>query len=457
MLVLFSFNVDAVIAQGHPAGTAQEFTELVKQLGDDGAEAREKATDALIEIGQPATDEVRRATDSADAEVQYRAKMILRAIEFRGKANFSKDLLGWYPTIFRDLGKSENIHSIYDVFRKITEWDEKNKCPTHKLLEDDVIEILKFLAEKEYKGLDWQEKWMIVELCCGRQSWVFSGWKNGVQHSLRPNWRQQIPSAIKYFIPLLKDEDRDVRDSVADALGMMGANEHADMIIPLLKDSNADNRATAVYALGQMKAKRHADKIVPLLKDANDGVRFSTVYALGKMGAIEYAAELIPLLKDKVIDVRVGAINAISQMDAKELSKELIPLLKDKDGSVRYWTLSAIERIGAQEHAKDIIPLLKDTDTAIRRGAASALGKIGAKNCVKELVPLLDDRNDDVRGFAGLAIIELGGRDVLSKKNIENILRILIYGGDTLKRGKTALLSVGVSEEEILKATGGNR
>jgi hypothetical protein len=58
---------------------------LVKQLGDDSFEVREKATQGLIDLGDAALPELRRATKDGDAEVAARARRCLdRIAEVRG-------------------------------------------------------------------------------------------------------------------------------------------------------------------------------------------------------------------------------------------------------------------------------------------------------------------------------------------------------------------------------------
>jgi HEAT repeat protein len=54
--------------------------ELVKQLGSDNFDTRQKATEQLIKIGAPAVAELRKAVKSDDAEVRHRARAVLDTI-----------------------------------------------------------------------------------------------------------------------------------------------------------------------------------------------------------------------------------------------------------------------------------------------------------------------------------------------------------------------------------------
>jgi hypothetical protein len=75
---------------GWPAGAAEKpdqarIAELVKQLGSDTFADRQKATDALEAIGEPALDALRKAAKSTDAEVRKRAGALVEKIELRVK------------------------------------------------------------------------------------------------------------------------------------------------------------------------------------------------------------------------------------------------------------------------------------------------------------------------------------------------------------------------------------
>jgi hypothetical protein len=66
-------------AQDGPA--ARKIEALVRQLGADDYAAREKATEDLRKIGKPAEEALRKAAESDDAEIQSRAKTLLRDLE----------------------------------------------------------------------------------------------------------------------------------------------------------------------------------------------------------------------------------------------------------------------------------------------------------------------------------------------------------------------------------------
>ena len=60
-----------------PAYDAAAISALVRQLGDASFRAREVATRRLIQVGAPAKAELLKALDSPDAEIRYRARLVL--------------------------------------------------------------------------------------------------------------------------------------------------------------------------------------------------------------------------------------------------------------------------------------------------------------------------------------------------------------------------------------------
>ena len=57
--------------------------ELIRQLGSDDWQVREKATEELIEIGPLAIGEMQRARNNPDAEIRERAQKIIPLIQWK--------------------------------------------------------------------------------------------------------------------------------------------------------------------------------------------------------------------------------------------------------------------------------------------------------------------------------------------------------------------------------------
>lgn len=68
-------------AAAQDEGAAARIEALVRQLGAEEYAVREKATEELRRIGKPAEEALRKAAESDDAEVQSRARSLLRELE----------------------------------------------------------------------------------------------------------------------------------------------------------------------------------------------------------------------------------------------------------------------------------------------------------------------------------------------------------------------------------------
>jgi len=73
------------------AGVADEIAKLIKQLGDDNFDVREKAAGRLAEIGKPALPALKEATKSDDVETRQRAKRLVEKFEPAPKPAQPKD------------------------------------------------------------------------------------------------------------------------------------------------------------------------------------------------------------------------------------------------------------------------------------------------------------------------------------------------------------------------------
>ena len=72
-------------------------------------------------------------------------------------------------------------------------------------------------------------------------------------------WEQCInvgASAVEPLIAVLKDNDRGVRASAADALGQIGDTRAAEPLIAVLQDGDRGVRTSAVIALGRLGDSR---------------------------------------------------------------------------------------------------------------------------------------------------------------------------------------------------------
>jgi HEAT repeat protein len=214
--------------------------------------------------------------------------------------------------------------------------------------------------------------------------------------------------AMEPLIAALKDKD--VRKAAAEALDHLGWKPAQDEsagwywmakhdwdkcvalgalavepLIAALKDENSDVRQAAAKALGKIGDPRAVEPLIAALKDYYSGVRYAAADALGRLGwepaQDEMAGWYWMAKRDWDKCVALGALAV----------EPLIAALKDAEWIVREQALGKIgERCGAAHRA------LGDERSDVRQAAAKALGAIGDARAAKPLIAALKDK-DSVR------------------------------------------------------------
>jgi len=136
--------------------------------------------------------------------------------------------------------------------------------------------------------------------------------------------------SIEQLIEALGDEDSNVREKTAMALGQIGDARAVEPLIEVLWDKDISVRWCAAAALGIIGDSRAIEPLIKALGDKNDIVRKNAANALGIIG--EPATEaLFKALEDKNRDVRINAAKALGCIDEPNVVEFLIGALKDKN------------------------------------------------------------------------------------------------------------------------------
>ena len=210
--------------------------------------------------------------------------------------------------------------------------------------------------------------------------------------------------AVEPHIAALKDENSDVRQAAAYALGEIKDPRAVEPLIAALKDEDSDVRKAAARALGEIKDPRAVEPLIAALEDEELRVRAAAAEALVKIGA-PAVEPLIAALEDEELRVRAAAAEALGQIGDARAVAPLIAALKDTDKYVRKAATEALGKIGAPA-VESLSAALKDTDKYVRKAAAYALGEIKDPRAVEPLIAAL--RDSDVREAAAEALDRLG-------------------------------------------------
>ncbi|KAG0047231.1 hypothetical protein BGZ83_007683 [Gryganskiella cystojenkinii] len=238
----------------------------------------------------------------------------------------------------------------------------------------------------------------------------------------------------QFLSVVLKDEDRHVTSSVAQALGKQSSLSESAIqsLIAALKDEDENIRSSAAQALGKQSSLSESaiQSLIAALKDEDENIRFSAAQALGKQSSLSESAiqSLIAALEDEDRNVRYSAAQALGKQSllSESAIQSLIAALKDEDEDIRF---SAAQALGKQSSLSEsaiqsLIAALKDEDRNVRSSAAQALGKQSSlsESTIQALIAALKDEDEDVGSSAASA---LGSQSTLPESAIQSLIAAL--------------------------------
>jgi len=228
----------------------------------------------------------------------------------------------------------------------------------------------------------------------------------------------EAKEAAPALIEALKDR-QSVRCYVRDAIQGIGL-EDATGLIPILKEEDSDVRRAAARVLGEIgpAAKTAVPALIEMVGDADAKVRYAALTALAKIGPAppEVVPAIVKALQDKDPVVRSGAMYSLGEIGSGGRAGEVIPTivkyLKDRDWKMRGAAACALGEIGpaAAEALPALLEALKTPDDGSHDWIGYALWKICPlkAEAVPELIDIFTGRDRDDRWEAVWALSRLG-------------------------------------------------
>jgi putative heme-binding domain-containing protein len=146
-------------------------------------------------------------------------------------------------------------------------------------------------------------------------------------------------------------------------------SKHAALLVPLLTDQDPEIRAQAAKWLGDVKYAEAGSKLIPLLKDTNSRVSFFAAEALGRIAYAPATAAIIDMLRDnndKDVYLRHAGTLALARIGK---SQPVIELHKDLSRAVRIAAVVTLRRMSDP----GIVNFLQDKDEFIVTETARAI------------------------------------------------------------------------------------
>jgi HEAT repeat protein len=264
----------------------------------------------------------------------------------------------------------------------------------------------------------------------------------------------------------LRDSDMAVRESAAEAIGILGGTEVAVDLVAALGDAVSDVRAAAATALIKVGTSADGEALTPLLKDPSATVRRRALAGLGRLKVADAAPELRAFFeKAPDSDEGILALNSLAeialpadrplfqrlvvQLDARRRrpSIEALARLGDKGNEARFkrefqrekseelraayafalflfgdrpfidtvilgfagskdrarQSRGYVEELGARA-LPEALDYLRELDSRIRIGLCDALSTAGASDAITAIEPLARDKDPQVARSAARAL-----------------------------------------------------
>jgi hypothetical protein len=217
------------------------------------------------------------------------------------------------------------------------------------------------------------------------------------------------------------------------ALGHIGALDAAPQIRRLLDDDDPDVRDAAAGALGRLRATCAADALAHAAA-AGAIPRTTAAIAFHEIGPSALPA-LGRLADDEDAAVRAIAIELIGLVGSA--GDDAVPQrrLYDDVPAVRRAAVTALGRVAGREAAARVRETLLDPAPEVRAAAAHALGRIGGRAVVDDLVHLASHDAFEVAHAAAQALVRIDPARVTAARDATGRSPALCEASDLIAIG----------------------
>jgi HEAT repeat protein len=310
--------------------------ELIEQLGDDNFGIREAATQKLDHLRTAARGPLQEATQSADAEIGWRATRILRKWETERAADKSGYVAG-FAAYVAGIDDDERLAEL------------GKRCKT-------------VLAE----GMPEDSKLAILHYCLA---------------TVARSGNEERCEAIR---PLLTHEEVRVAVFVTRAMGSAEGSTYPAILLDALRDPRAEVVAAAIQAKANGADSPHATKVkralISVFQRNDDSLKLLACAPLVRsfryMPAVDY------LLSQAGSEDRSRSMRAIvllgdpchqGEPASAALLRTLVPLLNSSDRTLKRAAYSTLATYAGEEVVQSLIPLLGDPSSTVRQEVAQKL------------------------------------------------------------------------------------
>jgi HEAT repeat protein len=298
----------------------QGIADLIRALNDRPWQTRRQAADALIKLGEPAVVPLMTAIRQ-NAFTVFTLPEAVRALGGIGAIQ-AVDLL------IEEL-ESWNVHAVQEAAKGLGHIGSPQAI-------QPLIDMFRH---------DWEDTETIT------------AWQEAAT-ALAAIGEPALPA----LLTALSDEDDNVRQGVAEALGQLHDPRTVGPLVKALQDETSIVRAYVADALAKLGDKRAIEPLIALLTDEDWYVRAHVLSALGQLGGPSVFAPLVSALDDQEPWVRSAAVYGLGKLQDARIQNILLEALKDSDGRVRSAAALTLGKIG-DERALPALTWVQQNDS----------------------------------------------------------------------------------------------
>lgn len=162
----------------------------------------------------------------------------------------------------------------------------------------------------------------------------------------------------KKMAPMITSEDIEIRNLVGDVLVKLG-DYSTEALLPFLSDISSDTRQFCLDIFSKTTPSDIDAKIIPLLQDNNRNIKFSAVELLGNIQSSTSINDLISLYKSASDpDLYPIIIESLGKIGGHESEQFLINIFKNTDDD--FIKISIIDALAAAGESHEICTTLID-------------------------------------------------------------------------------------------------
>jgi HEAT repeat protein len=205
-----------------------------------------------------------------------------------------------------------------------------------------------------------------------------------------------------------------------------------------LRDEDKEVRESSAYALGILGGGSAIRELKAALQDPVPDVRAAAATAIGKVGTSDDGRSLVPLLADESGDVRDRALHALGVLRVKSAGPDLAAMYEtSRKKALGTKVLTTLSRIGDAGQGDLFVQVMQEQDPERKRLAVEGLGRISDANRLAALKKDYQrERDEAVRLAYCFALALMGDRAF-----VDTI--VLSLPGPLGQRGRAYLMEMG--------------